>query len=66
MITMEPDPANVEGRVVRSHSFEHRINWGHVAIAVAVLAVLYRVGPVFVDEGNSEGDSVETEVQLTD
>lgn len=64
---MKPDPSNVHGRVVRTHSFEHRVNWGYVAVAIAVLAVLYRIGPIFVDsEGNDQDTGPETEVQLTD
>lgn len=38
---MEPEPSNISGEVVHRHAFEHRINWGHVALALAGLAVAY-------------------------
>lgn len=38
---MEPEPSNVTGEVVHRHAFEHRINWGHVALALAGLSVAY-------------------------
>jgi len=49
---MKPAPENVEGRLVRSHSFEHavhhQINWSHVLIAVVLLTIIVRFGPGIV------------------
>ena len=39
-MSMEPAPENIAGEVVHRHSFEHRIEWGHVALAAAVVVVV--------------------------
>lgn len=46
---MEPDPSNVTGEVVHRHAFEHRVNWGHVALALAAVLVAWRVFSVASD-----------------
>lgn len=47
---MNPSPENVEGRVVRSHSFEHsvqhQVNWSHALLAVVVLVALWQFSSV--------------------
>jgi hypothetical protein len=40
----DPLPENIEGRKRVVHTVEHRVNWGYVAAATAVLAVLVVVG----------------------
>jgi len=40
----DPAPANISGEKRVTHSVEHRINWGYVAVAVAVLVVVAVVG----------------------
>lgn len=40
----DPPAANIEGSKV--HKFEHRINWGYVAVALAVVVVVIRVKPL--------------------
>lgn len=57
---MEPDPSNVTGEVVHRHEYQHVVNWGYVAVAVAVIAVLY----VAVAREGTMGDGPETEVSL--
>lgn len=40
---LEPLPENIEGYVVdtSTHSYEHRIPWGHVAVGIGLLALAY-------------------------
>lgn len=40
---MEPAPENIAGEVVHRHSFEHRIEWGHVALAAAAIVIVVTV-----------------------
>lgn len=55
---MEPDPSNVTGEVVRSHSFEHRVNWGHVVLGLALLYAAYHgVRLLESVESDSESDA---------
>jgi hypothetical protein len=35
----DPSPENISGEKVQRHVFKHEINWGHVAVAVAVIVV---------------------------
>ena len=57
-MTMEPAPENVAGEVVHRHAFEHRIDWGHVAIAVAAVAIVVTLsGSDFVSAGGSDSES---------
>lgn len=49
---MEPNPENVSGEIVRRHSFEHHINWGHVALAVAALYIASK-GVYLLDSDDS-------------
>lgn len=39
----DPVPENIEGQVIETHEFSHRVNWGHVALSVAALVVIYAV-----------------------
>jgi len=55
---MEPNPENVSGEVVRKHSFEHRINWGHVALGLAVIYLAYH-GVRLVDSPELDTESAE-------
>lgn len=50
---MEPLPENVNGEVVESHAFEHRIDWGHVALGLAAIYVVWKASSL-VDRGNDE------------
>lgn len=52
---MEPDPANIEGSVVRKHSFNHQINWSHVVLGAAVIYGAWKVGNQ-LDRGESSAD----------
>lgn len=42
-MTMQPAPENIAGEVVHRHSFEHRIEWGHVALAAAAIVIVVAV-----------------------
>jgi hypothetical protein len=55
----DPEPANIDGEKVQKHVFKHEINWGYVAIAVAVVAVAWRASQL-ASEGKDEGDSENT------
>jgi hypothetical protein len=46
----DPVPENITGRKAVTHSVEHRIDWGHVALAGAALAVVYVLFLRGVDE----------------
>ena len=37
----DPLPENIQGEKVQRHVFKHEINWGYVALAVAVVATAY-------------------------
>jgi hypothetical protein len=53
-MTMDPAPENVVGEVVHRHSFEHRIEWGHVALAAAGIVI---VVTLFGSDSVSVGES---------
>jgi hypothetical protein len=59
-MTMEPAPENVAGEVVHRHAFEHRIDWGHVALALAAVVIVVTLSgsdAVSVGESDAESDS---------
>lgn len=55
---MEPDPSNVTGKVVESHSFEHVVRWDYALIAVVVLYVLWRFFPRQSDDEDGESGGI--------
>jgi hypothetical protein len=62
---MEPEPANVDGKKIEkvTHSVEHSIDWGHVAIGVGALAVAWALLRLFsTSEDKNEDDGLMTEV----
>ena len=59
-MTMEPAPENIAGEVVHKHAFEHRIDWGYVALAVAAVVVVMALsgsGGVSVGQSDAEPES---------
>lgn len=57
-MTMEPAPENIAGEVVHRHSFEHRIEWGHVALAAAGIVIVVTVfGSDAVSAKESDAES---------
>lgn len=54
---MEPAPENVSGEVVRRHSFEHRVDWGYVALGLLGLYVAYKVASA-LESRESDMESV--------
>jgi hypothetical protein len=59
-MTLEPAPENVAGEVVHRHAFEHRIDWGHVALALAAVVIaltLFGSDSASVGGSDSESDS---------
>jgi hypothetical protein len=55
----DPSPSNISGEKVVSHSVEHRVNWSHVLLAVAVVYVAAKFGPPLLDAAGSPGDDQE-------
>ena len=47
----DPKPENISGEKVRRQVFKHEINWGYVAVAVAMIYVVYRL-----DLGGDDGE----------
>jgi hypothetical protein len=39
----DPVARNIRGSKVETHEFSHHIDWGHVALAVAAVVVVYAV-----------------------
>jgi hypothetical protein len=60
----DPHPENIGGSKVQKHVFEHSMNWGHIALAVAVLVVVWKVAPVLAsdDEEKDQDLAFGTEV----
>lgn len=63
----DPTPQNITGEKVQRHVFKHKIQWGYVAMAVAVIYVVMRVGPMFAGDaddkqGKTEKSGIGTEV----
>ena len=57
-MTMQPAPENIAGEVVHRHSFEHRIEWGHVALAAAAIVIVVTVfGSDMVSAEESDPES---------
>lgn len=58
---MNPIPENVEGKVVENHEFrhsvEHRVNWSHIMVAIVVVAVVAKVGPIIAETAQGEEQS---------
>jgi len=59
-MTMDPAPENVVGEVVHRHSFEHRIEWGHVALAAAAIVIVLTL---FDSDASAAAES-DTEPQI--
>lgn len=50
------DADDVEGSVSLSHSFRHEINWGHVALGVALIYALYKIASLYSGATKSNGE----------
>jgi hypothetical protein len=64
-VMADPVPENIDGRKLVSHSFNHeighRIDWGHVALAVAAILAIYVLflrGGSEVEDRDDLGNSV--------
>jgi len=54
---LRPDVADVEdveGSVSVSHSFRHEINWGHVALGMAGVYVIYKIGSAWTKSNDKD------------
>jgi hypothetical protein len=60
----DPSPSNISGEKVVSHSVEHRVNWGHVLLAVAAVYVAAKFGPPLLDATSGSGDDQEERVDV--
>lgn len=62
---MEPRPGNVAGKKVEkvTHSVEHSVDWGHVAIGAGVIVLALVLSRLFVGgDPKNQGEGVRTEV----
>lgn len=50
----DPNPDNISGEKVQRHVFKHSINWGYVALAVAVLLLGWKIAPAVTSDGEDE------------
>lgn len=55
----DPTPENITGQKVQRHVFKHEIQWGYVALALVLVLVLWKVGPLLVD-GSDDDEAGET------
>lgn len=58
----DPHPENITGSKTVSHVVEHRINWGQVALGIALIYVVWaarRAVAAHSGEEQSAGDEVE-------
>jgi len=51
----DPEPSNIRGQKRVVHSVEHQVNWGYVAIAVAVIAVVWWVSRTTGSDEEGDG-----------
>lgn len=63
---MEPKPENVDGSIIRKHSFHHEVNWGLVMGSVAVLALVWIVYTTWGDGSSGDGAEGGLAAQLGD
>jgi len=52
---MKPTPENIEGQVVKRHSFEHKVDWSHVLLGAVVLVAVVKLSPAVAQMAGSEG-----------
>ena len=60
----DPNPSNISGVKVQRHVFKHSINWGYVALAVAVALIAWKALPAVTSdvEDKNQDPAVGTEV----
>lgn len=58
MLMRDPSPQNISGEKVQRHVFKHSINWGYVALALAVIVVGWKIAPAASssDDGDKNQD----------
>ena len=60
---MEPEPSNISGEKIEKHVFEHRVDWGYVAVGIAVIAVAWFAYQLMADPSpKNQEESLRTEV----
>jgi hypothetical protein len=60
---VEPKPENVTGEKVQKHVFKHRVDWGHVALGLGVIAVAWVAYQTLAESSpKNEEPSLGTEV----
>lgn len=57
----DPDPSNIAGRKIRSHSFEHQIRWDYLVIAAVAGFVAWKLfgGVSLSSSSDHEGEEIE-------
>jgi hypothetical protein len=56
----DPLPENITGEKAVTHSVEHRVDWSHVLIALAVVYVAAKFGPPLLDVASPSEDEMES------
>jgi hypothetical protein len=60
----DPQPSNIAGRKVRTHSFEHTIRWDYLVAALVAAYVIWKVVQAFsATSTDSEEEGVEIGVE---
>lgn len=50
----DPIPENIEGSKEVVHSYEHRIDWGYVALGAGLIAIAYVLFVLVDDDDDQE------------
>lgn len=54
----DPKPGNIKGEKHVSHTVNHSVDWGHVALGVGLLALAYVLASAWDGESDEDDDSV--------
>lgn len=57
---IDPVRENIDGEMIETHSFEHRIDWGYVALGLAAIFVVWKVS-VALDGGKDDEGGLTTQ-----
>lgn len=55
----DPKPENIEGSKRITHTVEHKVDWGHVALGLGLLALVWLISRHVDVESDGDDDSAE-------
>lgn len=55
----DPPARNIDGEKVITHSVEHKVDWGHVALGVGILALAFIVHRAFL-RGSEDDEAAQS------